>query len=88
MGRFSLQLTILKQILKYNLYLNPKEDSSVVKQSLYFSDEINKKCTNSYGYFLQDILKSHNSNRIKTTKHLTEDNIVDIISAFKKKKIY
>ena len=43
MGRFPLQLNILKQILKYNLYLNSKEDSSIVKQSLYISDEINKK---------------------------------------------
>ena len=42
MGRFPLQLTVLKQILKYNLYLNSKEDSSTVKQSLYISDEINK----------------------------------------------
>ena len=87
MGRIPLQLTILKQILKYNLYLNSKEDSSVVKQSLYIFDEINKKCANSYGYFLQDLLKSHNSNRIKTTKHLTEDNIVDFISALKNKYI-
>ena len=87
MGRIPLQLTILKQILKYKLYLNSKEDSSIVKQSLYISDEINKKCTNSYGYFLQDLLKSHNSNRIKTTKHLTEDNIVDFISALKNKYI-
>ena len=84
MGQFPLQLIILKQILKYNLYLNSKEDSSIVKQSLYISDEINTKCTNSYGYFLQDLLKSHVSNRIKTTKHLTEDNIVDFISALKK----
>ena len=89
MGRFPPQLTILKQILKYNLYLNSKEDSSIVKQSLYISDEINKICTNSYGrLLLQDLLKSHNSNRIKTTKHLTEDNIVDFISALKKKQIY
>ena len=35
MGRFPLQLSVLKQILKYNLYLNSKEDSSIVKQSLY-----------------------------------------------------
>ena len=87
MGRFPLKLTILKQILKYNLYLNSKEDSSIAKQSSYISDEINKKCTNSYGYFLQDLLKSHNSNRIKTTKHLTEDNIVDFLSTLKNKYI-
>ena len=88
MGRFPPQLTILKQILKYNLYLNSKEDSSIVKQSLYISDEINKICTNSYGrLLLQDLLKSHNSNRIKTTKHLTEDNIVDFISALKNTNI-
>ena len=88
MGRFPLQLTVLKQILKYNLYLNSKEDTSIVKQSLYISDdEINKKCTNSYGYFLQDLLKSHNSNCIKTTKHLTEHNIVDFISTLKTKYI-
>ena len=42
LGRFPPQLTVLKQILKYNLYLNSKEDSSIVKQSLYISDEINK----------------------------------------------
>ena len=84
MGRIPLQLTILKRILKYNLYLNSKEDSSIVKQSLCISDELNTNCTNSYGYFLQDLLKSHNSNRIKITKHLTEDNIVDFISALKK----
>ena len=87
MGQFPLQLTMLKQILKYNLYLNSKEDSSIVKQSLYISDEINKRCTNSYGYFLQDLLTSHNSNRIKTTTHLTEDNIVDFISALKNKYV-
>ena len=85
MGQFPLQLTILKQILKYNLYLNSKEDTSIVKQSLYISDKINRKCTNSYGYFLQDLLKSHNSNYIKTTKHLTEHNIVEFISTLKTK---
>ena len=67
--------------------MNSKEDSSIVKQSLYISDEINKKCTNSYCYFLQDLLTSHNSNRIKTTKHLTEGNIVDFISTLKNKYI-
>ena len=47
MGRIPLQLTILKRILKYNLYLNSKEDSSIVKQSLCISDELNTDCTNS-----------------------------------------
>ena len=54
--------------------MNSKEDSSIVKQSLYISDEINKKCTNSFGYFVQDQLKSHISHRIKTTKYLTLKN--------------
>ena len=47
MGRTPLQIIIIKKILKYNLYLNSKDDNTLVKQFLYISQELGKKYTNS-----------------------------------------
>ena len=37
MGRFPIHLTIIKSILKYSMYLNSKEEASVVRAgTIYF----------------------------------------------------
>ena len=46
LGRYPLQIMILKRILNYILYLNSKEHNSVVKQMFFTSQKI--ECLNSY----------------------------------------
>ena len=48
MGRFPIHLTIIKFILKYYMYLNSKEGTSVAKQALYISKDTSSKLSNSY----------------------------------------
>ena len=55
MGRIPLQIISVKQILKYNQYLNSRDDKSLVKQSLYISQQVRKTYTNSYGYIMLDL---------------------------------
>jgi len=80
MGRIPLQIVIIKQILKYNLYLKSKDDDALVKQFLHISQEISKKNTNSYSFLMLDLLQMCRSQRFRNSKHLTEDSITDFIS--------
>ena len=48
MGRFPIHLTIFKFILKYYMYLNSKEETSVAKQAQYISKDTSSKLSNSY----------------------------------------
>ena len=60
MGRFPIHLTIIKFILKYYMYLNTKEETSVAKQALYISKETSSKLSNSYNNNIVEILKFGN----------------------------
>ena len=94
MGRTPFQIIIIKKILKYNLYLNSKDDNILVKQFLYISQELGKKYTSSYSYLLLDTLNFYSSQRFRKPEYLTEDSIIEFISTvtnkykeFWKKKI-
>ena len=85
MGRTPLQIIIIKKILKYNLYLNSKDDNTLVKQFLYISQELGKKYTNSYSYLLLDTLSFYSSQRFRKSEYLTEDSIIEFISTLTNK---
>ena len=76
MGRTPLQIIIIKKILIYNLYLNSKDDNTLVKQFLYISQELGKKYTNSYSYLLLDTLNFYSLQRFRKPEYLTEDSII------------
>ena len=82
MGRTPLQIIIIKKILKYNLYLNSKDDNALVKQFLYISQELGKKYTS---YLLLDTLSSYSSQRFRKPEYLTEDSIIEFISTLTNK---
>ena len=85
MGRTPLQIIIIKKILKYNLYLNSKDDNPLVKQLLYISQELGKKYTNSCSYLLLDTLNFYSSQRFRKPEYLTEDSIIEFISTLTNK---
>ena len=80
MGRFPIHLTIIKFILKYYMYLNSKEETSVVKQALYISKETSSKLSNSYNNNIVEILKFGNCYNLRNTETLSNEIISDIIS--------
>ena len=71
-GRTPLQIIIIKKILKYNFYLNSKDDNTLVKQFLYISQELGKKYTNSYSYLLLDTLNFYSSQRFRKPDSIIE----------------
>ena len=85
MGRTPLQIIIIKKILKYNLYLNSKDDNTLVKQFLYISQELGKKYTNLYSYLLLDTLTFYSSQRFRKPEYLTEYSIIEFISTLTNK---
>ena len=72
MGRFPLQITIIKQLVKYYLYLDKKNNSSLMKQALHISEETGNK--------LLELLHFVNLRCIKTLEHPTQDVISRPIS--------
>ena len=85
MGRFPIHLTIIKFILKYYMYLNSKEETSVVKQALYISKETSSKFSNSYNNNIVEILKFGNCYNLRNTETLSNVIISDTISKIKTK---
>ena len=85
MGRTPLQIITIKKNFKYNLYLNSKDDNTLVKQFLYISQELGKKYTNSYSYLLLDTLNFYSSQRFRKPEYLTEDSIIEFISTLTNK---
>ena len=74
LGRFPIQLIIIKHLLSYNCYINTKDDGSIVKQSIKIMAEITSTPANSYIKNLENILNfcdincSNNPNFLTTTK--------------------
>ena len=66
MGRIPLQIIIVSQILKYYQYLTSKDDNSLVKQSLYISQEVSKTYTSSYGYLMLDLVNIFRKSLLKS----------------------
>ena len=60
MGRFPIQTSITSLIFKYYIYLNGKEDNSIVKQGLIISQDLGFKSHNSYHSTLLEILQFFN----------------------------
>ena len=85
MGRIPLQIVIIKQILRYNIYLNSKDDDTLVKQFLNISQEMTKQKMNSYSLSMLNLLKLCCSEDVTNPKHFTEDSITTFISALTNK---
>ena len=85
MGRTPLQIIIIEKILKYNLYLNSKDDNTLVKQFLYISQILGKKYMNSHSYLLLDTLNFYSSQGFRKPEYLTEDSIIEFISTLTNK---
>ena len=87
MGRFPIHLTIIKFILKYYMYLNTKEETSVAKQALYISKETSSKLCNSNNNNIVEILKFGNCYNLRNSETLSNEIISDIICKIKTKYI-
>ena len=87
MGRFLIHLTIIKLILKYYMYLNSEEETSIVKQELYISKETSSKLSNFYNNNIVEILKFVNCYSLRNSESLSNKIISDIICKIKTKYI-
>ena len=85
MGRFPIQISIISLILKYYIYLNGKENNSIVKQALIISQELGSKSHNSYHSKLLEILKFCNPCLSRQPDKLTNLHISELISSVKNK---
>ena len=56
MGRFPILITIIKQILKYNVYLRSKDNNSIVKQAFLISEQIDTNMRKCYRNKLNELL--------------------------------
>ena len=83
-GRTPLQIIIIKKILKYNLYLNSKDDNTLVKQFLYISQELGKNIR-IHSYLLLDTLNFYSSQRFRKPEYLTENSIIEFNSTLTNK---
>ena len=83
MGRFPIHLTIIKLILKYCMYLNSKEETSIVKQALYISKETTSKFSSSYNNNFVEILKFGNCYNLRNSESLSNEIISDIMCKIK-----
>ena len=59
--------------------------NTLVKQSLYISQELGKKYTYSYSYLLLDTLTFYSSQRFRKPDYLTENSIIEFISTLTNK---
>ena len=73
MTRFSLQIPIMKRILKYYLYLNDKNDNSIVKQAYIISQELENKGSTSYHSRLKQMLQFIDPRHAKNLPLLTQN---------------
>ena len=55
MGRFPILISIIKQILKYNVYLRSKDNSSIVKQAFLISEQIDPNMRKCYKKKLNEL---------------------------------
>ena len=78
MGRFPIQISIISLIFKYYIYLNGKENNSVVKQALIISQELGSKYHNSYHSKLLEILQLSNRIDLQTHIHLNSYHLLKI----------
>ena len=86
MGRTPLQIIIIKKILKYNIYLNSKDDNTLVKQFLYISQELGKKIYEFIQLLItSDTLTFYSSQRFRKPEYLTEYSIIEFISTLTNK---
>ena len=83
MGHFPIHLTIIKLILKYCVYLNSKEETSIVKQALYISKETTSKFSSSYNNNFVEILKFGNCYNLRNSESLSNEIISDIMCKIK-----
>ena len=68
------------------MYLNSKEETSVVKQALYISKETSSKLSNSYNNIVE-ILKFGKCYNLRNSETLSNEIIRDIICKIKTKYI-
>lgn len=87
MGRFPLLLPIIKQVLKYNVYLRAKDSNSIVKQALSISDEISSKLTKSYGNRFNELLQFCDVSENHRISSLSQKTITEALSSLKSKFI-
>ena len=66
------------------MYLNSKEETSVVKQALYISKETSSKLSNSYNNIVE-ILKFGNCYNLRNSETLSNEIVSDIICKIKTK---
>ena len=83
MERFPIQISIISLIFKYYIYLNGKENNSIVKQVLIISQELGSKSHNSYHSKLLEILKFCNPCLSRQPGRLTNLHISELISSVK-----
>ena len=87
MGRFSIQINIISLIFKYYIYLNGKENISIVEQALMISQELESKSHNSYHNKLLEILQLCNPCLSRQPDRLKNLHISELISSVKNKYI-
>ena len=78
-----IQISIISLIFKYYIYLNGKENNSIVKQALIISQELGSKSHNSYHSKLLEMLKFCNPCLSRQPDRLTNLHISELISSVK-----
>ena len=76
MGRFPILISIIKQILKYNVYLRSKDNSSIVKQAFLISEQIDPNMKKCYKNRLNE-LRSFINARESYSQTLISEQMVD-----------
>ena len=83
MGRFPLQITIIKHILNYVIYLNSKDDSSIVKQMFLISQGLELNCPNSYCGRLRNLFNFLNARPSRDPRYFTKELVSNLILKLK-----
>ena len=85
LGRFPLQIVIVKHILNYIIYLNSKDNNSIVKQMFLMSQESVFDCPNSYSGKLRNLFALLNSTSSRNPSCLTKELVSQLVLELKTK---